>query len=375
MLNNKPFISVLINNYNYASYIEECVNSVLSQTYQNFEIIFVDDGSQDNSYDVISSFQDSRITKIFKENGGQGSAFNAGFEASKGELIAFLDSDDWWKSNKLEEIVDWHNFLKGEYSLLQHNVDVWENGKTYPFKAAMYSGNIFRHSIRSGESKVFVGTSGLTFRREILQKVMPVPNDFRISADAYLTRTSFTFDFVYSIPKSLGYYRKHNNAVLGNSSYDHNKFHTQVLFPHLNRFYNIQNIDFQFRTKSEQCGEPDPASGIYLLKFLIKKKFTEIIKTYPRIAIYGEGNHSKWLSDMLHNHCNESIVAVIETNPIGKKTLFGQIAQEATDWDCSEADAIILSTNSSQESLREKCQKLYGLEVPLIDLYADELKW
>lgn len=375
MTSKKPFISILINNYNYASYIEECVNSVLNQTYQNFEIIFVDDGSHDNSHDVISTFTDSRIKKIFKKNGGQGSAFNSGFEASKGELIAFLDSDDWWKPNKLEEVVNWHNFLHGEYSLLQHNVDVWENGKTYPFKTAMYSGNIFRHSIRTGELGVFVGTSGLTFRREILQKIMPVPNDFRISADAYLTRTSFTFDFVYSIPKSLGYYRKHNNAVLGNATHNHDKFHKQVLFPHLNHFYDIQNIDFQFKTKSEQCGAKDPVSRTYLLQFLIRKKFTEITKTYPRIAIYGEGDHSKWLSNMLRNHCSENIVAVLEINPIGDDTLFGQKAQEAQEWDHTKADAIILSTNSMQELLTKRCQKFYGLEIPLIDLYLDELKW
>ncbi len=203
---NNPFISVIINNYNYGSFIYKCINSVIRQTYKKIEIIIVDDGSTDNSRDVINSFCDSRIVKVFKKNGGQASAFNAGFEVAKGEIIAFLDSDDWWKNVKLERIVAWHNFLKGDYVMLQHLVKVWDNGKEYLYKPALYSGDCFIHTQVTGELGLFVGTSGLVFSRKILERIMPVPLQFKISADAYLTRTSFIFGRVVSIPEILGYY-------------------------------------------------------------------------------------------------------------------------------------------------------------------------
>ena len=85
--------SVIINNYNYARFLRAAIDSALSQTYQNCEVVVVDDGSTDNSRDVIESY-DRRVKAVYKCNGGQGSALNAGFEASSGDLIIFLDADD-----------------------------------------------------------------------------------------------------------------------------------------------------------------------------------------------------------------------------------------------------------------------------------------
>ena len=96
-------ISVLINNYNYARFLPECINSVLGQSYANKEIIVVDDGSTDNSRAVIESFGD-KVKAIFKPNGGQASALNAGFFNSSGELVIFLDSDDYLEPDALSII-------------------------------------------------------------------------------------------------------------------------------------------------------------------------------------------------------------------------------------------------------------------------------
>ncbi len=88
-----PKLSILINNYNYGRFLGEAIDSALAQTYRNIEIIVVDDGSTDNSCEIIAGYGD-RIIPILKENGGQASAFNAGFAISTGEWIALLDSDD-----------------------------------------------------------------------------------------------------------------------------------------------------------------------------------------------------------------------------------------------------------------------------------------
>ena len=102
---NNTSISVVIPLYNKESSIESTIQSVLKQSYQNFEIIVVDDGSTDNSVYYVKTFNDKRIRLIPKENGGVSSARNEGIRQAQYEYIAFLDADDLWKPAYLEEIV------------------------------------------------------------------------------------------------------------------------------------------------------------------------------------------------------------------------------------------------------------------------------
>ena len=99
-------ISVIIPVYNVEEYLRECVDSVLSQTYENYEIILVDDGSTDNSGKICDEYaKNSKITVIHKENGGLSDTRNKGLELAKGEYIYFLDSDDFIVSETFEELV------------------------------------------------------------------------------------------------------------------------------------------------------------------------------------------------------------------------------------------------------------------------------
>jgi teichuronic acid biosynthesis glycosyltransferase TuaG len=97
-------VSVVIPAYNAASFIERTINSVLSQTYQNFEILVINDGSKDSTLEVIQklSQKDPRIKVLDKKNSGVSNTRNLGIEMSKGDFIAFLDADDIWLPNKLE---------------------------------------------------------------------------------------------------------------------------------------------------------------------------------------------------------------------------------------------------------------------------------
>src|SRR6188768_2225570 len=88
-----PLVSIVIDNYNYARFLRAAVDSALAQAYPRVEVVVVDDGSTDDSREVIARYGD-RISAVFKPNGGQASAFNAGFAASHGDLVLFLDSDD-----------------------------------------------------------------------------------------------------------------------------------------------------------------------------------------------------------------------------------------------------------------------------------------
>jgi len=95
------FISIIIPVYNVDRYLKQCVDSILNQTYRDFEMILVDDGSSDNSSEICDTYKiiDSRVKVIHKENEGVSVARNIGLKSAIGEYIAFVDSDDYWNNN------------------------------------------------------------------------------------------------------------------------------------------------------------------------------------------------------------------------------------------------------------------------------------
>jgi len=99
-------VSIIIPVYNGEKYISQALESVLMQTYSEFEVIIVDDGSTDATKSSVASYNDSRIAYFYKENGGLSSARNYGIQLSVGEYIAFLDADDIWQPEKLQKQVD-----------------------------------------------------------------------------------------------------------------------------------------------------------------------------------------------------------------------------------------------------------------------------
>ncbi len=98
-----PLVSVIIPTYNASKYVCDAVESALAQTFEKIEIIVVDDGSNDGTAELLNQNYGDQITYIYKENGGPASARNLGIKQSHGEIIAFLDADDLWKPDKLEQ--------------------------------------------------------------------------------------------------------------------------------------------------------------------------------------------------------------------------------------------------------------------------------
>jgi len=99
-------VTVLVDTYNYGRFIEEAIDSVLAQDFppEQMEILVVDDGSADDTADRVRKYGD-RIQYFYKPNGGQASAFNFGIRRARGEIVAFLDGDDYWLPGKLQRIV------------------------------------------------------------------------------------------------------------------------------------------------------------------------------------------------------------------------------------------------------------------------------
>ncbi len=103
----KNLISVIVPIYNVENYLEKCIDSILNQTYQNLEVILVDDGSPDNCAKICDEYanKDSRVVVLHKENGGVSSARNLGLEKAKGEFITFVDSDDYLEPTMYEKLI------------------------------------------------------------------------------------------------------------------------------------------------------------------------------------------------------------------------------------------------------------------------------
>src|SRR5260370_33714325 len=99
------FVSVLIDTYNHERFIEQAIVSVLEQDFPDAEreIIVVDEGSTDGTSEIVKKFE-PRVRLLRKMNGGQASAFNAGIPECKGEIVSFLDGDDWWAPGKLQAV-------------------------------------------------------------------------------------------------------------------------------------------------------------------------------------------------------------------------------------------------------------------------------
>ena len=192
-------ISIVITCYNYANYVADAIFSALGQTYENFEIIIVNDGSTDNSEEVISRFlDDPRIKYIKQKNAGQANAKNTGIRNAKGDFMAFLDADDMWEPDKLEKQVRlFNNPNVGVVYSRARYID--GNGNPLDFK-------LQNKYLRPRSGKVtewlifdnFVPFSSSVVRRECFEKVGLFDESLKMGIDWDLwLRISVHYEFDY----------------------------------------------------------------------------------------------------------------------------------------------------------------------------------
>ena len=202
-------VSIIINNFNYESFLAEAIDSALNQTYSHTEVIVVDDGSTDNSQKIILSYGD-RITPVFKENGGQASAFNAGFAASKGDIICFLDSDDVFLPEKVAEIVNLfaeHPDIGWCFHSL-NLVDKRSEELVGVSREKISRKCNFTTQIKHGKLPFYPPpTSGLCFQRSLIKSILPMTESLKRGADRYLV--------VIAIALSQGFFLDNKLSVQG----------------------------------------------------------------------------------------------------------------------------------------------------------------
>lgn len=215
----QPLVSIVIDNFNYGRFLRAAIDSALAQTYPKVEVVVVDDGSIDNSREVISSYGD-KVSAVIKPNGGHASAFNAGFRASHGEIVMFLDADDVLLPDAVGEVVRaWRpGVAKAQFVLAHIDAQGQALGTTVPYLPAQMPEGDIRASVLAAGGYIGVPTSGNAFARTVLERLLPLPEaQWRQAADTSLEIIAPFLGDVVSIRTILGCYRIHesNHGMLG----------------------------------------------------------------------------------------------------------------------------------------------------------------
>ena len=188
----EPIVSVIIPVYNAEKFLKQCLNSVISQTLKEIEIICVDDGSTDNTNAILKAFseKDQRITVIHQQNAGAGAARNNGLRRAKGKYLSFLDADDFFEKTMLERAVskieedqaefvvfrcnqyleDQKKFKNIRYSLREETLPPY-----LPFNFRQITGNVFKTFVGWAWDKVYL--------REFVEKNQLLFQEQRTSND------------------------------------------------------------------------------------------------------------------------------------------------------------------------------------------------
>jgi glycosyltransferase involved in cell wall biosynthesis len=219
-----PFVTVLIDTYNHRSFIEDAIKSVLNQDFPacDTEILVVDDGSTDGTDEVVRKFAPS-VRLLRKSNGGQASAFNAGIPEAHGEIVAFLDGDDWWAPGKLTAVTEAFASDKN-VGLVGHGVtEVYPDGR----QRTEVPREVSRFRITSVElaktfrmQRGFLGTSRMAYRGEILRRIGRVPQALVFEADEYLFTLAGLLADVMILRESFTFYRLHDRNLFQLTSGD-----------------------------------------------------------------------------------------------------------------------------------------------------------
>ena len=247
-----PLISVVIPNYNNSGFLIECLESVFNQTYENKEIILIDDGSTDESMQVLLPYQD-RIKLLVTENRGAAAARNTGILNSKGEFIAFLDSDDIWESTKLTLQIEM--MLSGNYDLIYtSSIDFYSSGELGKINSPRFSGYCYNYFRKFPATEIIMlGCNSALLRAELLKESGLFDESFLGAAEdwdffrRYCRKAEVAF-----LPNVLVKHRKHEGSIMARPTLDWYLGNSKAIVkmfiddPDIN-FFEKRNIWFKFQ--------------------------------------------------------------------------------------------------------------------------------
>lgn len=275
-----PLISIVIPTYNRAELIGKAIQSILDQTYNNWELIVVDNYSDDNTRDVIDSFNDNRIVILSRPRTGSVAASrNLGVANSNGEWIAFLDSDDWWFPKKLEYASKW---FQKEPSLIYHDLQiVAADGtplKRRKTKSRKLKEALYLDLLLNGND---IALSSVVVKKEIFLKVNGMnesPSLFAVEDyDTWLRIAQITNRFEY-INKTLGAYRLHDGNIgkINNFEYLSNALKDHLSYLNTRQLHRFQSLYVYQITRSNY----------------ISKRFTESTRDLVFVMRHGRARYA-----------------------------------------------------------------------------------
>ena len=222
----RPLVSVLVASYNYARYIGEALDSLLAQGYPYWEAIVCDDGSTDDSCEIIAGYaaRDARIRLVRQANAGVGAALNAAFVASRGDVVCLLDADDYFTPEKIQTVVAKMRAVPGA-GFVQHTMSVVDATgrriRRLSRPGVFEEGWLRDRVVRRGGRWRSMPASALALRREVADRLFPMPAALlRSMADAYLYMLAPLMTGAGFIDRELAAYRLHGANLTGTTRLD-----------------------------------------------------------------------------------------------------------------------------------------------------------
>ena len=248
-----PLVSVIIPTYNHANFLGKALESIIHQTYNNWEAIVIDNHSTDETNKVIDKFKDSRIQyfKIFND-GIIAKSRNFGINVAKGDWIAFLDSDDWWTKDKLEICI---KNIAEDVDFIYHKLDIiYDNSNSYLKRKKIVGrhlnkpilNNLLISEIKDGSA---IGNSSVVVRKNILNKIGGISENEQMVAsedfNTWLRVAQITDQFKY-IENRLGYYLVHDKS---SQKRDLSIPHRQAVIEFMDLFNSKQKLNLEVKLK------------------------------------------------------------------------------------------------------------------------------
>ena len=215
MKDNNPLVTVVLPTFNRAKFILEAINTALNQSYRNIEVIVVDDGSKDDTEQILKNIIDSRVKYVrHSENKGAAAARNTGIQLASGEFIAFLDSDDIWQRDKLTKQVDKILLSDQSVALIYCGMlKIDESGRVLGEKKPQYRGEIFKHLLYDN---CIGSTSVPLLRMDVLKEIGGFDERLKSREDYDLwLRIAKRYKVEY-VQESLFLYCIHENRISTN---------------------------------------------------------------------------------------------------------------------------------------------------------------
>lgn len=296
-------ISIIVPIYNASIYLRQCIDSILNQTYQNLEIILVDDGSTDDSFKICDEYQksDGRIKVIHQANGGSVAARKSGLKTAKGVYIGFVDADDYIEPNMFEKL--YINIKKYQADFV-HSGMITDNIKICNFeegvidltsrdKADFINKNVFK------TQTVFFAIWSKLFRADLVREAfMKLPDEQSYGEDLLcLCSCLLNSSRLYMLKDAFYHYRIYEGS-LSHLNWMDTCIEESKLHAHVAKFFKENNLweecgnsaRLHYKKRIIKAMEDDQSSGISVLKY----RFANIEKLKgKKIAIYGAGTVGK----------------------------------------------------------------------------------